>query len=71
MIIWVQEMLGISCRPLTLGQGQDLSSKTLADGLDDGVPFDVILVVGLELCGDTSEGALESLLGRSVDHLGL
>lgn len=46
-------------------------SKTLADGLEDGVVLDVVGVVGLELGGDTSEGALQSLLGRGVDHLGL
>lgn len=48
-----------------------LTSKTLADGLEDGVVFDVISVVGLELGGNAGERSLESLLGRSVDHLGL
>ena len=48
-----------------------LFSKTLADGLEDGVVLDVVGVVGLQLGGDTSEGALQSLLGRGVDHLGL
>lgn len=33
--------------------------------------LNVVGVVGLELGGDTSEGALEGLLGGSVDHLGL
>ena len=48
-----------------------LTGEALADGLDDGVVFDVVGVVGLELNGDTSQGSLESLLGGSVDHLGL
>lgn len=46
-------------------------SKTFADGLEDGIVLDVVGVVGLELSGDTSEGALQSLFGRGVDHLGL
>lgn len=48
-----------------------LSSKTLADVLEDGVVFDVIRVVGLVLVGNAGECSLESLLGGSVDHLGL
>ena len=48
-----------------------LTSKTLADGLEDGVVFDVISVVGLELGGNAGERSLESLLGGGVDHLGL
>lgn len=46
-------------------------SKTLADGLEDSVVLDVVGVVGLELGGNTSERALQSLLGRGIDHLGL
>lgn len=45
--------------------------ETLADGLEDGVVLNVIGVVGLELGGNAGEGALQGLLGRSVDHLGL
>lgn len=48
-----------------------LTSETLADSLDDGVVFDVIRVVGLELGSNAGEGSLEGLLGGSVDHLGL
>lgn len=48
-----------------------LAGEALADGLDDGVVFDVVGVVGLELNGDAGQGSLESLLGGSVDHLGL
>jgi hypothetical protein len=48
-----------------------LSSKTLADGLEDGFVFDVISVIGLQLGGNASERSLEGLLGGSVDHLGL
>ena len=43
----------------------------LADRLEDGVVLNVIGVVGLELGGDAIEGALQGLLGRSVNHLGL
>jgi hypothetical protein len=54
-----------------LSNGSNLSSKALADGLDDGVVLNVVRVVGLQLGGNAGEGTLESLLGRSVDHLGL
>lgn len=53
------------------GQWNRLTSKALADGLDDGVIFNVIGVVGLQLCGDTSQRSLEGVLGGSVNHLGL
>ena len=49
----------------------NLSGGALADDLEDGVVLNVVGVVGLELSGDASERALESLLGGSVDHLGL
>lgn len=49
----------------------NLSSKALADSLDDGVVLNVVGVVGLELSSDAGEGTLQGLLGRSVDHLGL
>jgi hypothetical protein len=55
----------------SVGDALNLTSKTLADGLEDGVVLNVISVVGLELRGDTGQGALESLLGGGVDHLGL
>lgn len=48
-----------------------LSGKTLADGLEDGVVFDVISVIGLQLGGNAGERSLKGLLGGSVDHLGL
>lgn len=50
---------------------RDLCSKALGDGLDDAVVFNVIRVVGLEFSGNTSQRTLQSLLGRSVNHLGL
>lgn len=53
------------------GFGTARLGETLADGLDDGVPLDVIGIVGLVLDGNTGECSLEGLLGRSVDHLGL
>jgi len=56
---------------MCLSNGSNLSSKALADGLDDGVVLNVVRVVGLQLGGNAGEGTLESLLGRSVDHLGL
>lgn len=43
----------------------------LANRLEDGLVLNVIGVVGLELGGDTIEGALQGLLGRSVNHLRL
>lgn len=48
-----------------------LTSKALADRLDDGVIFDVVGVVDLQLRRDAGERPLQSLLGRGVDHLGL
>lgn len=51
--------------------GGHLSGETLADGLDDGVVFDVIAVVGLQLDGNAGQGLLEALLGGGVNHLGL
>jgi hypothetical protein len=56
---------------MCLSNGSNLSSKALADGLDDGIVLNVVRVVGLQLGGNAGEGTLESLLGRSVDHLGL
>jgi hypothetical protein len=56
---------------MCLSNGSNLSSKALADGLDDGIVLNVVRVVSLQLGGNAGEGTLESLLGRSVDHLGL
>jgi len=48
-----------------------LRGGSLADGLFYRLELNVIGIIGLELGGDAGEGALESLLGRGVDHLGL
>lgn len=45
--------------------------KALADRLQYGVVFDVVLVVGLDLSSDTVESSLQRILGRGVHHLGL
>lgn len=53
------------------GQPASLAGEAFADGLEDGVVLNVVRVVGLELGGDTGQGALEGVLGGGVDHLGL
>jgi len=50
---------------------QCLCGSALADSLENRLPLDVVVVVGLELGRDAGERALEGLLGGSVDHLGL
>lgn len=47
-----------------------LTSHALADGLENGVVLDVVGIVGLELGRNTSERALQGLLGGGVNHLG-
>lgn len=49
----------------------NLGSSTLADLGQDGVVLDVVAVIGLDLDGDTAQGALQGVLGGGVDHLGL
>lgn len=48
-----------------------LTSKTLADGLDDAVVLNVVGVVGLQLVSNTGKSSLERLFGGGVNHLGL
>lgn len=33
--------------------------------------FNVVFIVGLELSGNSVQGALEGVFGRGIDHLGL
>lgn len=44
---------------------------TLGNTALDGVPLDVIGVVGLDIGGETVEGALDSFFGGRVHHAGL
>lgn len=48
-----------------------LGSSTLADLGQDGVVLNVVAVIGLDLDGDTAQGALQGILGGGVNHLGL
>ena len=43
----------------------DLTSKTFADSLNDGVVLDVVRVIGLEFGGDAGEGGASGLLSRT------
>lgn len=45
--------------------------SALGDARLDVIELDVVSVVGLDIGGETVEGALDSLLGRAVHHAGL
>jgi hypothetical protein len=44
---------------------------TLGNTALDGVPLDIVGVVGLDIGGETVEGALDGFLGGGVHHAGL
>jgi len=46
-------------------------SRSLTHFVQDGSVLNVILIVSLEFCCKTVEGAFQRILGGSVDHLGL
>ena len=45
--------------------------KPLRNSTQDRLVLDSLFIISLEFGGDAVEGALESVLGGGVDHLGL
>ena len=62
-------MLAFGCAKSTGTTAARLSA--LGDAGLDVVELDVVSVVGLDIGGETVEGALDGLLGGAVHHAGL
>lgn len=62
-------MLAFGCAKSTDTTATRLSA--LGDTGLDAVELDVVSVVGLDIGGETVEGALDGLLGGAVHHTGL